>query len=118
MLDFARDAVARALRDPHWLALALGEVMTEPKPNVWFDAAPAQTPAIGALALDRRTRMMYDGQHIFINGESWRASGRDARLLRQLADARALPAADAAALSVGARALLTEWKQAGWLHDN
>jgi 50S ribosomal protein L16 3-hydroxylase len=30
------------------------------------------------VALDRRTRMMFDAQHIFINGESYRASGRDA----------------------------------------
>jgi 50S ribosomal protein L16 3-hydroxylase len=36
-----------------------------------------------ARSLDRRTRMMFDEQHIFINGESYRASGRDAQLMRR-----------------------------------
>jgi 50S ribosomal protein L16 3-hydroxylase len=30
------------------------------------------------VVLDRRTRMMHDARHIFINGESYRAAGRDA----------------------------------------
>ena len=118
MLDFARDAVARALRDPDQLAMLLGEVMTEPKPSVWFDAEGDEVPVTGAVALDRRTRMLYDARHVFINGESYRASGRDARLMRRLADERALPSADVAALSPGARELLAQWKQAGWLHDD
>ena len=29
-----------------------------------------------AVRLDRRTRMMYDAQHIFINGESYRAGAK------------------------------------------
>ncbi|MDR1969082.1 MAG: cupin domain-containing protein [Burkholderiaceae bacterium] len=116
MLDFAHDAVARALRDPARLALLLGEVMTEPKPNVWFDALDDEAPLTGAVTLDRRTRMVYDRQHVFINGEGYRASGKDARLMRQLADVRTLPAAAVAALSDGARELLAQWRQAGWLH--
>lgn len=118
MLDFARDAVARALADPTQLAMLLGEVMTEPKPNVWFDALDGAASVAGAVKLDRRTRMLYDGQHVFINGESFRAGGRDARLMRRLADARALTAPEATALSAEARELLGQWKQAGWLHDD
>jgi 50S ribosomal protein L16 3-hydroxylase len=119
MLDFARDALVRALHDPAQLALLLGEVMTDPKPNVWFDDAPdGQAPLAGAAALDRRTRMMYDRQYVFINGESYRASGKDARLMRQLADARTLPADGVAALSAEARELLAQWWQAGWLHGD
>ncbi len=58
---------------------------------------PARHAALsGGLALDRRTRMMYDARHVFINGESFRAGGRDARLLRQLADRRRLDAAEVA----------------------
>ena len=32
--------------------------------------------------------MMYDEKHLFINGESYRASGRDATLMRRFADQR------------------------------
>jgi 50S ribosomal protein L16 3-hydroxylase len=71
----------------------------------------------GAVALDRRTRMMFDEQHIFINGESYRASGRDAQLMRRLADERRLAAGELARASQGARQLLTDWRDAGWLHD-
>lgn len=46
------------------------------------------------LTLDRRTRMMYDDKHVFINGESYRASGRDATLMRRLADERRLEPRD------------------------
>ncbi|WP_354447597.1 JmjC domain-containing protein [Ottowia thiooxydans] len=120
MLDFARDAVERALRDPSQLAMALGEALTEPKTNVWFEPspAPASGQSSGAIVLDRRTRMMYDDQHVFINGESYRAGGRDARMMRDLADNRALSKADVTRLSMDAIELVNQWKESGWLHLN
>jgi 50S ribosomal protein L16 3-hydroxylase len=116
MLDFARDALQKAFDHPEHLALLLGEMLTEPKANVWFDAAAPDQPGTGDLVLDRRTRMLYDAQHVFINGEGFRAGGRDARIMRALADARRLTAADVARLSADARALLDQWREAGWLH--
>ncbi|MBH1965340.1 MAG: cupin domain-containing protein [Comamonadaceae bacterium] len=118
MLDFARDAVERALRDPSQLAMALGEALTEPKTNVWFEpsSVPPSGESSGALVLDRRTRMMYDDQHVFVNGESYRAGGRDARMMRELADNRTLAKADVARLSVDAIELVNQWKESGWLH--
>lgn len=112
---FAVDALQRLLAERQSLACALGEVMTEPKPRIWFDE-PAQDWMPGALRLDRRTRMMYDDRHIFINGESFRAGGADARLMRALADQRALDARQVARASEGAKALLQDWFDAGWLH--
>jgi 50S ribosomal protein L16 3-hydroxylase len=53
---------------------------------------------------------------VFINGEAFRAGGRDAVLMRRLADARCLTGQDLARASVGARDLLGEWGKAGWLH--
>lgn len=112
---FAVDALQRLLAERQSLACALGEVMTEPKPRVWFDEPEGDwTP--GALRLDRRTRMMYDERHIFINGESFRAGGADARLMRALADQRALDDRQVARASEGAQALLQDWFDAGWLH--
>jgi 50S ribosomal protein L16 3-hydroxylase len=113
---FARDAVQAALKDPDALARALGEHLTEPKPSVWFDAGRAPR-RLRAVTLDARTRMMHDARHVFVNGESWRAAGRDAALMRRLADRRRLGAKDLAGASDDALALLRTWSAAGWLHE-
>jgi 50S ribosomal protein L16 3-hydroxylase len=115
--DFARSAVQRALADPQALARALGEVLSEPKPQVWFDPPAGGRNGMAGLRLDARTRMLYDERHVYVNGESWRAGGRDARLLRRLADRRRLPAADRARLSAGAAAIVRDWLDDGWLHE-
>ncbi len=113
---FAREAVQAALRDPQALARALGEYLTEPKPLVWFEAGRAPR-RLRAVRLDARSRMLYDARHIFINGESWRAAGADARLMRRLADRRVLSADDLARASPEALDLLREWCAAGWLQE-
>ncbi len=113
---FAQEALRRALDDPHGLDRALGEILSEPKPSVWFDEGGKAPRAGQALVLDRRTRMLYDGRHVFANGESWRAGGADARLMRRLADRRRLEAAELAGASADARGLLAGWCEAGWAH--
>ena len=113
--DFAADALQRMLADRRSLACALGEVMTEPKPRVWFDE-PAIEWSVAGVRLDRRTRMMYDADHVFINGEGFRAAGADARLMRELADRRELAVQRVSRASEGARQLLRDWFDAGWLH--
>ncbi len=112
---FAAQAVARLFADPNALACALGEVLSEPKRGVWFDASTQPGDARVGVRLDQRTRALYDDAHVFINGESFRAAGRDARLMRRLADSRVLAARDVAALSKAARGLLDDWLDAGWL---
>jgi len=112
---FAAESVARLLKDPKALDCALGELLTEPKPNVWFD--PSDVLPVGSgVRLDRRTRMMYDDHHVFINGESFKAGGRDAKLMRRLADDRFLAAAQVRQLSDDALDLLDEWVESGWAH--
>jgi 50S ribosomal protein L16 3-hydroxylase len=112
-------ALRRVMDDPALLARALGEVLTDPKPSVSFEdeegAIEPWMPGRG-LALDRRTRMLHDARHVFVNGEAFVVGGRDGRLLRQLADARVLDAREAAALSEGAREVMAEWLDMGWLH--
>ncbi|HSV80598.1 MAG TPA: cupin domain-containing protein [Ramlibacter sp.] len=115
MRAFAGQALAAALKDPHALDRALGEYLTEPKPTVWFEAARAPRRLRG-LVLDPRTRMLHDARHVFVNGESWRAAGRDATLMRRLADRRRLDARDLAGASEAARELLQSWCEAGWAH--
>jgi 50S ribosomal protein L16 3-hydroxylase len=116
LLSFAREALHAALRDPDAVARALGEYLTEPKANVWFEAGDAAPSTRGGVTLDRRTRMMYDARHVFINGESLRAAGRDAKLMHVLADTRRLTREQVAKASEDARAALASWIEAGWAH--
>ncbi|AVS61413.1 cupin [Paracidovorax avenae] len=116
LLGFARDALARALAEPLAVERALGESLTEPKPNVWFEPGDLDADVAQGVRLDRRTRMMYDARHVFINGESYLAGGRDATLMRRLADQRELAARDLARASEDALELLASWCDAGWVH--
>jgi len=68
------------------------------------------------VRLDPRTRMVYDAQRVFANGESWRTAGQDARHLRLLADQRWLDAATVSKVSATLRELLDQWAEDGWLH--
>jgi 50S ribosomal protein L16 3-hydroxylase len=111
---FAADAVRRLAARPGAVARALGEVLSEPKPRVWFERRTARWRP-GAVALDRRTRMLYDARDVFINGEAVRVRGRDAGLLRRLADARALDTAAVRGASRAVKLLFADWHAAGWL---
>ncbi len=111
---FADAAIERLLADARGREQALGEVLSEPKPGTWFERRMAPSTSAEALALDPGTRMLYDDRHVFINGESYRATGRDATLMRRLADRRRLDVASVARASIGARDLLSEWVRAGW----
>lgn len=109
---FADAAIDRLLGDRD-RRRALGEVLSEPKPDTWFERGEAGKPG-GGVELDRRTRMLYDADHVFINGESYRAGGRDATLMHRLADERGLAATDVRRLGAEARQLLRRWLEAGW----
>ena len=92
---------------------ALGEALSEPKSGTWFERADG-TSLVGGLVLDRRSRMLYDDAFVYVNGESFRAGGRDATLMRAFADARRLNAAGVGRLSPEARGLLERWLEDGW----
>ncbi len=118
--EFASQSVAKALKDPQILNCLLGETLTETKPNVWFD--PPNQDALNAFVwpsdvhLDRRSKMLFDAKHIFINGESFRAAGRDAKLLQQLANEKSLTSKEAKGLSQDAAQLMQAWWEEGWWH--
>ena len=73
-------------------------------------------PAHGRLVLDRRSRMLYRGKQLFINGETAMTPASPA--LCKLADARSLDCADPACarLSDEARSCLADWLDSGWIH--
>jgi 50S ribosomal protein L16 3-hydroxylase len=111
---FAAEAVERLLGDPHAVACAVGEVLSDPKPGVFFDEGEPLEAGQG-VRLSPRTRRVYDERNVYINGESFRAAGRDARVMRSLADRRELDARAVSGLSEGAFELLADWTASGWV---
>ncbi|MBL8377949.1 MAG: cupin domain-containing protein [Burkholderiales bacterium] len=99
----------------------IGTSLSEPKPQVVFDAphprlsaaAFAQAVRRHGIRLDLRTGMLYRGTSVFINGEA-HGLPRAASALRQLADRRSLPAGSA--LGAAAGTLIYAWYTHGWLH--
>jgi 50S ribosomal protein L16 3-hydroxylase len=111
---FARRALEKVFSDPLAFERSVGESLTEPKANVFF--TPNAPTLSGGIALDRRTRMLYDERHVFINGEAYRAGGKDFALLKDLANLRNLSDRQIKGLSTQARGLLEEWLEIGWIH--
>jgi 50S ribosomal protein L16 3-hydroxylase len=122
---FVRRARALALTGrpaPEAFEEFLGLYLTEPKPNVFFDAperalAPAafaRAMARQGLRLDLQAQMLYRGKRVYANGEGFALpAGVAGTQLRALADARVL----APAAPVGAAAqILHTWYEYGWLH--
>ena len=102
------------------VVLCLGEYLTEPRANIVFAHGRAvATDRFARLAAERgirlalKSRMLYYGNQIFINGESVTAGASARRLLQRLADARALPPAMRADATT--RAMLYEWYKAGYI---
>ena len=98
--------------------------LTEPKPHIVF-ARPRRilsarelrdlSRRVG-LQLDRRTRMLYSGAAIAINGELVPTPATDRTLMHALADRRTLAPAHMAALGAASWNQLASWYGAGWLH--
>jgi 50S ribosomal protein L16 3-hydroxylase len=116
---FAHAAVLRHASRHGAVDRALGEWLTEPKAQVWFEADAQRRLAAGrGVVLDRRTRMAYIEREVFINGESLIAGGRDAVLIKRLADARRLSADELQRASPAVREQIAQWLAAGWLHND
>ena len=101
----------------------LGEYLSEPKHNVYFDApartlSPAQfktAASVRGVCLSRKSQMLYHGSSLFINGESFELGRKDKTLLAQLANERHLDGAQIAAASADVEEALYTWYQDGWL---
>lgn len=112
--------------DPARIDDFIGRYITEPKPNVWFEhPARRSTPqsfaarvARDGVVVDRRSRLVYRGTRLYFNGESFSMPRGGQRLLRKLADERALPSGAFAGAPVDPALLelLHAWSDAGWLH--
>jgi 50S ribosomal protein L16 3-hydroxylase len=119
---FAREALRsklqKALADVELQNQILGEHLTEPKAAVWFERESDVAEVTAGVVLDKRTRMLYDDRYVYINGESYRAGGQDAKLMRGLADKRHINGKALTSASEDAIALLNSWCEAGWAHPS
>lgn len=107
--------------NPTLVTRFLGEHLTEPKANVWFEP-PDDALDIGAflrharqigIRLHRKTRMLYRGDLLFVNGEAVTLAKTAREEARRLADARRMRSA-APRTSRWARTL-HEWYCAGYV---
>lgn len=114
LVAFAVQSLRRRLADRRGIGHALGTLLSEPHREAVF--TPSGGDAAGGVVLDRATRMLYDRGALYVNGEHYHAAGRDAALLRRLADRRRLGAGEVAGLGAQARAIVEEWMEDGWLH--
>jgi 50S ribosomal protein L16 3-hydroxylase len=115
--SFAQTAVQQALKRQSDVRCALGEFLSEPKSSVWFETQ--STPhQLGAVRLDDKSKMLYDKDFVYMNGESWRCQGADARCLRRLADQRCLNEYEMRRASEEVHQLLLAWVASGWLHTS
>lgn len=117
------DTLSKIRFDDALASRFLGCWLTEPSNVSVFEPPVEPTvdlvsewPDCGYLELDRRTRMLYRGKQLFINGETASVSAHVA--LRALADARRLACTDPRCrkLDEEARECLMDWLDAGWLH--
>ncbi len=114
---FAQETLRGVVADDGLIDRALGQWITEPKPRVWFEPGLLQIAASASrLVLDRKSRAGHDAHDVYLNGESYLVRGRDARLLRRLADDRALPMSALRQLSPSAREAVDDWVAHGWAH--
>ncbi|CAM4075188.1 JmjC domain-containing protein [Bordetella tumulicola] len=117
------DTLAKVRFDDALASRFLGCWLTEPSNLSVFDPSAddivdlvTDWPENGYLELDRRTRMLYRGRQLFINGETATVVAHPA--LRALADDRRLQCGDSRCrrLDDETRECLTDWLDAGWLH--
>ena len=108
----------------HWgeadIVRCLGEYLTEPRSNIVFDTSRrlsarqfARLAGKNGLRLALKSRMLFRGGMIFINGESAAAGASARRTLQRLANERSL--APATRFDEGTRDLLYQWYRSGYV---
>lgn len=119
MLKQIGTLVARIKWNAGDVAQFAGCYLTEPKPNVFFDAPEqilsqsvfAKQAEKSRVSLDLKTRMLFIDNEFFINGEVFEATDDETAMLKTLADRRHLSAPTGKALLQR----LYDWYQAGWI---
>jgi 50S ribosomal protein L16 3-hydroxylase len=123
MIEKIAEQIAKIKFTKNDIQIFLGEYLSEPKSSVFFQspekpltpkkfAASAQK---SGLSLMLKTQMLYQGNHIFVNGESFSTNKVDGAILKKLADQRALLATDLSACSPDVWEAFCIWYEDGWI---
>lgn len=124
--------VAEILKKIQWsnndVADFLGSYLSEPKPDVVFDANKKislsnfnKSLAKSGITLDLKSQMLFTGNTFYLNGEAVTFAGESAKMLTKLANLRVLSADDLNHSQTVDESLLKqlhEWHLAGFLHFN
>jgi 50S ribosomal protein L16 3-hydroxylase len=117
--------IATMLEGIRWtrrdVARFLGGYLTEPKPHVFFTPPRVALSRAGFLAgtarhgvaLALRSRMLFDRDRVYLNGDSYAPVGEAAAVLRKLANSGALPRGTVLGAEVAD--LLYQWYRAGYV---
>jgi len=119
MLAKIEAMIARIKWNKHDIADFAGRYLSEPKPNVFFDApdAPLTQAAFNkqaskqGVALNPKSRLLFSGVHFFINGEAFLPATDEIASLQLLGDQRRLSPPWVA----GLRERFYDWYESGWL---
>ena len=105
------------------IELFLGEYLSEPKPQIYFDAHEVtltknrfiQNAKKNGIKLSRKTQMLHRSNYVFINGSSFEVSDEDLALLQVLANERSLSGTMITSASMDVVDALHTWYKDGWL---
>ncbi len=105
------------------IAIFIGEYLSEPKATVFFEAPQRRINAARfselakkrGITLSRKSQMLYDEHHVFINGLSFVIGKDNKPPLAELADRRCLDGAAIAQASSDVQEAFYEWYGSGWL---
>lgn len=123
MLSQVADRLRQIQFEDKDIAIFLGEYLSEPKLHLFFDPPnKSLTPAGFAKAafkrgivLSRKTRMLYRGKYLFMNGESFCMHAKQAKTLIDLANRRELAGDELTAACNDVMESLHAWYEHGWV---
>jgi len=123
MLDTVTREIKKVEFTSEDITVFIGEYLSTPKHSVFFDQPKKpltpvrfiKTATQRGIKLALKTRMLYRGKNIFMNGESFGVSGVDKNLLIELADTRRLSGEMLATASDDMLETLCIWYEDGWI---
>lgn len=105
------------------IALFVGEYLSEPKAQIYFDAPEEnltrarflQNAKKNGIKLSLKSQMLHRSNYVFINGTSFEVGDEDLAILTELANARQLSGTIIASASADVIDAFHTWHKDGWL---
>lgn len=105
------------------IALFVGEYLSEPKAQIYFDAPEEnltrarflQSAKKNGIKLSLKSLMLHRSNYVFINGTSFEVGDEDLAVLKELANVRSLSGTLISSASADVIDALHTWHKDGWL---